>query len=357
MPSAPYAHPPARPLRSAWLRLFLVWLALVATTPAFATKTDWVQLVNGDRITCEIQKLERGRLRVGTDSMGTVYFEWNDVVRLSSPAQFVVELADGRKTRGQLSTTAVAGQVKVRRGEQEHVFELQEVVWIDLLKVEGSIGDLWDASFSIGLDFTRTNNDTAFTGSFDARRRAEHYGLRFNGSAYLRSQDNTEDSQRMTLAGEYRRFGENRWFWSAGGAFERNEQLGIDLRSLAGIGYGRYLVQTGTTLWSATAGVAVVNEQRAGEEASASSVEAVLSTDYEIFIFDSPKTSLNTSFTLYPSLTDTGRVRADLDVALRHELVADLFFELNFYGSHDSRPPDSGEKSDYGFVTGLGYSF
>jgi hypothetical protein len=74
-------------------------------------------------------------------------------------------------------------------------------------------------------------------------------------------------------------------------------------------------------------------------------------------LFDSPKTSLTTSLTLYPSLTDTGRVRADLDVALRHELVADLFFELNFYGSHDSRPPENGEKSDYGFVTGLGYSF
>jgi hypothetical protein len=38
--------------------------------------------------------------------------------------------------------------------------------------------------------------------------------------------------------------------------------------------------------------------------------------------------------------------------------VDDLYFELKFYGSYDSRPPsEDTEKSDYGVVTSLGYSF
>jgi hypothetical protein len=38
--------------------------------------------------------------------------------------------------------------------------------------------------------------------------------------------------------------------------------------------------------------------------------------------------------------------------------VDDLYFELKLYGSYDSQPPSEGtEKSDYGLVTSLGYSF
>jgi hypothetical protein len=38
--------------------------------------------------------------------------------------------------------------------------------------------------------------------------------------------------------------------------------------------------------------------------------------------------------------------------------VEDLFFEIRLYGTYDSQPPtEDVEKSDYGFVTSLGYSF
>jgi hypothetical protein len=38
--------------------------------------------------------------------------------------------------------------------------------------------------------------------------------------------------------------------------------------------------------------------------------------------------------------------------------VDDLYFELKLYGSYDSKPPsEDTEKSDYGVVTSLGYSF
>jgi hypothetical protein len=83
----------------------------------------------------------------------------------------------------------------------------------------------------------------------------------------------------------------------------------------------------------------------------------VFQTQYEYFTYDSPKTSLTTTLTIFPSVTDAGRIRSNIDVALRRELVKDLFVELSFYDSYDSRPPDEGEKNDYGIVTSLGYTF
>jgi hypothetical protein len=61
--------------------------------------------------------------------------------------------------------------------------------------------------------------------------------------------------------------------------------------------------------------------------------------------------------TVFPSITDAGRVRADLEIGLRRELVTDLFIELSVYDSYDSKPPEDGTDNDYGIVTSLGYTF
>ena len=67
---------PAR--RAATLAALVV---LLASTVFAQGKTDVVTLVNGDRITCEVSKLERGRLELKTDDIGTIYIEWDNVVR------------------------------------------------------------------------------------------------------------------------------------------------------------------------------------------------------------------------------------------------------------------------------------
>ena len=40
-------------------------------------RTDLVTLGNGDRITGEVVRLERGRLEFETDDAGTLYLEWD----------------------------------------------------------------------------------------------------------------------------------------------------------------------------------------------------------------------------------------------------------------------------------------
>ena len=47
-------------------------LLVLLASPALAAKTDVVVLRNGDRLTGEVQQLERGRLQLKTDDLGTV---------------------------------------------------------------------------------------------------------------------------------------------------------------------------------------------------------------------------------------------------------------------------------------------
>ncbi len=346
--------------RRIWHCALGVALCAIASL-ALADKTDVVELRNGDRVTCEIKQLERGRLQVSTDSMSTVHIEWKDILRISSKETYVLELEDGTRLEGALAETDAGTHVEpsliLRNRDGDRLLDMQTVVLLDPLKLDSTRIERWDGSVSAGFDTTKANSDTSLSASFDARTRRENVLLNFNGSVYSRSQSAAESSLRANLGAVYRRLLDDRWYWAALGSLERNDELGIDLRSLGGAGYGRFLVQSSRTLWSATAGLVVVNEQRAGTESAETNAEVLLNTEYEFFTYDSPKTTLTTSLTAYPSLTDSGRVRANLEFALRRELIKDLFVELSVYDSYDSQPPEEGGENDYGIVTGLGFTF
>lgn len=337
--------------------LVLLPLLHLLSAPVLADKTDVIYMRNGDRVTCEIKRLERGRLEVSTDGMGTVFIEWDDIAQIVSKEPYVVELADGKRVQGTLTMPFDDGTLLVTEEEESRRLAMIDIVWLDPLKFDSNILKRWDGSISAGFDTRKADDVTSLTVAFDARRRTEEFQLDLDGSWYSRSQDEAEDTIRATFGAVYRRLLPERRYWALIGSLERNDELGIDLRTLGGAGVGRFLRQTGHNLWTVTAGAVVNQEQRAGGESPETNVEALLGTDFEFYTYDTPKTTFGTSLMLFPSLTESGRVRANLDVYLKRELITDLFIELSLYDAWDSEPPEEGEENDYGIVTSLGYSF
>jgi Protein of unknown function, DUF481 len=60
---------------------------------------------------------------------------------------------------------------------------------------------------------------------------------------------------------------------------------------------------------------------------------------------------------IYPSLTDPGRVRFDLDKSLKLRVAKDLYWKFGYFLNFDSRPPQSLPKTDYGSSSSLGWTF
>ena len=83
--------------------IVMIAFALSVTATAHAQgRTDVVTLANGDRITGEIGRLERGRLEFKTDDAGTLYLEWDKISRLVATRQVEVLTTDGRRFLGSL---------------------------------------------------------------------------------------------------------------------------------------------------------------------------------------------------------------------------------------------------------------
>src|SRR5262249_57911906 len=79
------------------------------------------------------------------------------------------------------------------------------------------------------------------------------------------------------------------------------------------------------------------------------SAEAIVAVDYSRFMYEFPNLTLNGRLQVIPSLTDSGRVRLQLDASVRREIISDLYVAVSIFDSYDSRPPTEGAaQNDYG---------
>ena len=319
-------------------------------------RTDEVFLINGDRVTCEIKELDRGRLRIKTDSMQTVFIEWDDVDYAVSNQTLQIELTTGERALGTLRQGPTGREIMVLTENAAISFKREEVVRIQPIHSDDTFVERMEGSLALGLNFQQATDILTLFASGSSRYRTEDY--LFSNSFTFNNQtlEDDENSLRADLNSTYRRFQDNRWFWTAFGSAERNDELGVELRLLAGGGYGRFLRQTNSNIWSGTLGLAASAEKRSSDDNEVN-LEGIINTEFAIFRYDTPKVDLTTMLTLYPSITDPGRIRANLDIKLRREFLDDLFWELTFFESFDSDPPDDAQNSDFGIVTSLGYSF
>jgi hypothetical protein len=342
----------------------LLWTVVCAIAGLFASeaalaapKTDIVILKNGDHLTGEVKGLEQGKLTFKTDAAGTLSIEWDKVASLESQQFLQIELASGLRYFGQAPAAPDPQTLRIVAGEDAKGWNLKMASVVRIDPIEKNFLKRLDGYLTAGYNYTKSNDlqTFTFTGGLNARTTTHQWSL--DGSSTQTSQQSNPDSSRWNLSASYRHFLADRWFLQGFGGFEGNDELGLDLRSTVGGAYGRYLAQTNHQEWAVYLGLAYTREQFVGRD-QADGLEAVLGTGYSFFRYDSPEASLDATFNLLPSLTQSGRVRAEGRLRSRYEIVKDLFFEVSLYGSYDSDPGENAiSNSDYGLTTSLGYSF
>ena len=337
-----------------------LWLVTCVVTlwwspTAWAQKTDTVVMKNGDQITVEIKKLERGRLEASTDGMGSLLIEWDDVDHLSSPKRFQVEIQTGERYVGSLAATDTTGELVVA-GTQPVTLTLDRVVRIN--PADPSFWSQWDGAIDVGYDFTTAGESTQWTLSSSFTRRAEQLETRITCDSFFSSKQGADDTSRHSFGVDFVRFVGQRWGLLALGQFDRNDELQLGLRSQIGGAYQYRLVQTNAMRLGAAAGVAVNHEEFLDDTPGQNNVEAIVATRFEAFTFDTPKTDVTTTLTVFPSLTQWGRTRLEFDIAVRRELAKDFFFSVSLQDSFDSNPPsENAVHNDFNVVSSFGWSF
>ena len=325
--------------------------------PAFAQgRTDVATLRNGDRITGETNRLERGRLEFVTDDAGTLYLEWEKLVSLVATTRVVeVVTTDGRRFVGPL-TPAPDRAIAVGTFEGTVSLQMTEVTLITPIgrsfwkKLDGSIDAGFSYSQSSGVAQLNFNSATIY-------RRPAFSGRLMASITQTEQEGDEGDDDRASVEASYLRYPWRRWFVVVGGRFENNESLGLELRSQLAAAAGPRLINSNRAQMTVGAGLSV-NDERGVDVESTRNVEALLNFQTAYYTYDRPRTNLDLSLQYYPSLSNPGRHRVQLDAGVKRELWKDLFVSLNLYNTFDSRPPNpSADRNDVGVVTSIGWTY
>ena len=342
-----------------FVRCAIFAMALIAglATEVPAKRTDdVVVLKNGDRLTGEIKRLQRGELVFKASYMAeAVRLDWSKVARLESGDHYLISMADGNLFSERLRLEDIGtnnfsigsnGVVKVRQLDVVRILPIETRFWRQL---EGSID--FGFSFTSGNDQYETTvaaaatyrrGDSSFTGRFDSSFSGQTEGSR---------------SARNQIEFDYRKQLSPKWY--VGGLFNslRSDQQSLDQRLTAGGLLGKNLIRTERTQLSTFAGMAVSREKYKVDPARnwATSADAIAGLDFATFRFS--KTDLSSRLTVYPSFTTPGRVRAQLRTDLRIKLASDLWWGLHLYESFDRKPPIAADKNDLGVSASIGWKF
>ena len=338
-------------------QIFWSMLIVAIAMPANgASKTDVVVFDNGDRLTGEVKSLERGRLRFKTDATDTISIEWDDVAFLQSDQNIQVETQEGRRILGRIGRAESESSLVVLSDSGVVTLRNADVVLMTPIEERG-VSRL-DGDVSAGYSFAQASNIKQLHFGLDMNYRTETRIISLSADATSSDSAGADSSQRESLDLAYRRLFPDRWLAVGSVSLNRNDELGLDLRTSIGAGGGRILMQSNSSNLSLEGGLLFSRENVAGGLPSEGTWEAYGTLQWNWFRYDTPELDLVTELQVIPNLTESGRVRGEFDIALRWEFVEDFFWELSFYDSYDSDPVVAGaEKNDYGVNTSLGWDF
>ena len=345
------------------IRVVLLISALVLTAPIFAREnTDVLVMKNGDRMTCQIKGLEAGVLYVSFDYIdGTASVQWSKVARLESNQRFIVKTEDGSVYTGRLNTaeTPVGQPVKIQiveTPEKEVAIGTPQIV--EIAETSDKFWRRFNGELSFGVIYSKGNESTQYTLGSQTVYLRERWSEQANLSSTLSSSTGTSASTRnsLDLSGTHL-LPWNNYFYSGLGGFLQSSAQGITLQTTIG-GVGRYFKNTNRSKIAVLGGL---SWQGTNYEPSLVPVSrqnlaaALIAADVSVFRFN--KTNLNVTLTLFPGLSEPGRVRLNTNATYYVKLISNLSWNVSVYGNWDNRPPAGFSGSDYGSNSGLSWTF
>jgi Protein of unknown function, DUF481 len=346
------------------IRASILCFVVLSTGTLFAReKSDVIVMNNGDRFTGEIKGLDSGVLFVSFDYMdGTSSIQWSKVHHLESKQLFVVKTEDGEVYSGKLQTMGSPAERPTRIQISESAERVETIEQSQIVAVNQTADSFWqrlNGDINSGIQYSKGNQTTQYNLSSSVEYPRERWSAGANVSSSLASSTGDSASTRNSFGiNAVRLLRWNNWYYSGLGTFLQSSTQDIQLQTNLSGGIGRYLKNTNHAKISILAGLAWQNttySRSTNSQASPNLAAAVVAAELKVFRFD--KTNLDVTGTVFPALTQPGRVFVNTNATYYVKLYRRLTWNVSFYGNWDNQPPSRFSGSDYGTSSGIGWKF
>ena len=337
---------------------------LLMVAPLMAREsTDVVVMKNGDHLTGEIKGLSEGVLYISMKYiLGTSSMQWSAVDHIQSAQLFLVKTEGGSVYTGVLATAqSESGRPMtievVESSSKQVALERQTVVGMD--QTSERFWQRFNGQVNTGITYTKGNQSTQFNLSSQVAYPRERWSsaAAYNSTLSANTGVTATTRNQLTL-GEQRLLRWDNWFYAGEGGLLQSSEQGINRQASIGGGIGRYLVNTNRSAIYLLGGFAWQRTDYAPSvfvSGAQNVATAMISGGVKFFRFN--KTNISFTGTVFPAISQPGRVYSNLNAAYYIKLSGSLSWNVSFYGNWDNQPPPTFQGSDYGTSSGLSITF
>ena len=335
-------------------RKFFICIIAFLVAPITFSQVDTIVVSSGDIIVGDMKSMSRGVVTLETPYSDSDFkIEWAKVTKVNSKGAFIVSLESGERIITTIRTKpSDSSTVMLFKDGKEVNVAIANIVFIKGVD-EGFI-DRLSASIDFGFTLTKANNLRQFSSRSSLGYLANNWSADASLDAVRSSQDSVESTSRTDASATFSYFLWKGWFIYASANFLQNDEQKLKLRSTPKVGIGNYIIQTNHMYLSLFLGAAWNNETYTDPTIpNRSDAEANIGT--ELNLFDIGDFRFLTSLSVYKTITDGGRKRADFKIDLKYDLPLDFYIGLGYTLNYDNQPVEGASESDYVFQTSFGW--
>jgi len=147
------------------------------------------------------------------------------------------------------------------------------------------------------------------------------------------------------------------WFAAVSFNYQRNLELAIARRYQELIGGGNKIFVRQNWMLLVTSGIAFNQEKSTAGVASGTLLEIPVGIRFNFFKYRQPNIQINSTQTVFFSLSQRGRKRFNSNTSFSWELIKNFRININPYLTYDNQPPEGNSNYDYGVSIGLTLTF
>jgi len=332
---------------SAFLKFVFLIVLTGSCINTHGQKTDKVVLLNGDTLTGEILNMKLGMLTYKMDGPGTINIKWEYVTGIASNKVFDFTLRNGEIIVGSLDSLFKSHQKIILN-------DIIEIIPIKDRFLNRLVGDV-----NLGFNYTKSNSilQSNFSSNISYIIPKSEYNLKIN-SVLTNYGNDTSLTKKQDIVGSYMRNLNKNYFWAVSLGWQQNTELGLASRYLLSGTFGLQPLTDNHNRLLAAAGLSYNQEQSVETGQFSGNLDGLFSIGYKRFYYSTPKLSINASYSVYPGISDWGRIRMQADLNVSVEIFKDFQTGLVFYYSYDNKPPQGSLSTfDYGILFTVGYTF
>ena len=380
------------------LKKFVLCISICGSIEAWShAKTDLITVVNGDQITGAVNAMTAGKLSVSTSYAGTVNIKWREIEQIESRYLYEIRLDDGERIYGRFTTNTTENQLTLRVSGTNRQVEIDDIV--EVRSIEEELSDKLDLQLSSTITADPDDKRLVLyaSGTYDVRGGRTNFSARVDDTRSTpRDEDpSSSNASFLQISREFwRERGTAQSYRVLNARYDTNDELNIDHRGSLGLGLGRYLINDlghelavsagiqGTQEWRGRCddqvttkvgqntilttappdddeeGEDEVNPRKSLERCA--DAELFLNFKWHLYSFQKRDMDIYVTGNTYPSLSDWGRVRGDLNLIINWELFNNFYWTVNLRTEVDNagdREDDSYGNSDYTLSTGVSWKY